>query len=640
MKQCVICLLCCLFELIGYADIVHVFEQTETDGQAVQISDRQLITGMPWSTQTAPIKSGYIFTHWTISTKQDFESRDEWGRAFDVATFMLYEDTTLTAHYLPETLDEDGDGVADGYEIYWYGNLNQGPLSDTDEDGFTFAEELANGTNPVMPDDDDEGPVRYVDGSLLQYNPLNMPSCIFRSEPEGVLFATKADVVRAGTFETSEDIGSFSSGTAKFAYWLVNGVAQRDEWGRTIDVIAFNMPTVKVEVVAVTASDEETRQKLYWYGRTDVSMESDTDGDGMTFAEELVAGLNPLMPDDDDEGPVRYADGQILQYNPWNMYSYTIRSDPEGALCATVTEYVKAGLMVEPASYSPCSSTFAYWKMNGVALRDEFGRAIDSGAFQMPTTSVELVAVSVADANDRQKIYWYGTTGIPMESDTDGDGFSFAEELANGTNPLMYDDEDEGPVRYADSALHETNLQPYEQVTGAVVDEKYEAFPTFEGAANFHDVYMDALIGKGGRENLMECFEFPEAHQVFVYDKRRPRDAQLWHLLGEYEKSAAVDTLRTDWCYWKALSLRKLGREAEARAIGEAMVKKGSAKLDDYVYVELTDEIDIPDAVMKLRGTYKNLMTLTYDNTRTRMQSTKMEAVNVKEKSPMELFAV
>lgn len=61
-------------------------------------------------------------------------------------------------------------------------------------------------------------------------------------------------------------------------------------------------------------------------------------------------------------------------------------------------------------------------------------------------------------------------------------------------------------------------------------------------------------------------------------------------------------------------------------------------KLDDYVYVELTDEIDIPDAVVKLRGTYKNLMTLTYDNTRTRLQSTKMEAVDVREKSPMELF--
>mgnify|MGYP003390544837 CR=1 FL=1 len=259
-KRNALLLLSCLAGLFGRADIVHVFEQTKADGQAVQISDRSLITGMPWTTQTAPVKSGYIFTHWTISTKQDFESRDEWGRASDVATFMLYEDTTLTAHYLPAAQDEDGDGVADGHEIYWYGNLNQGPTSDTDGDGFAFAEELANGTNPVMPDDDDEGPVRYVDGSLLQYNPLNMPSCIFRSEPEGVLFATKSDIVRAGTYETSEDIGSFSSGTAKFAYWLVNGVAQADEWGRSIDMIAFNMPTVIVEVVAVTANDEETRQ--------------------------------------------------------------------------------------------------------------------------------------------------------------------------------------------------------------------------------------------------------------------------------------------------------------------------------------------------------------------------------------------
>ena len=47
--------------------------------------------------------------------------------------------------------------------------------------------------------------------------------------------------------------------------------------------------------------------------------------------------------------------------------------------------------------------------------------------------------------------------------------------------------------------------------------------------------------------------------------------------------SAAVDTLRTDFCYEKGLSLLKLGRVDEARAIGEAMVKKGSAKLDDYV---------------------------------------------------------
>ena len=133
-------------------------------------------------------------------------------------------------------------------------------------------------------------------------------------------------------------------------------------------------------------------------------------------------------------------------------------------------------------------------------------------------------------------------------------------------------------------------------------------FPTFEGAANFHDTYMDALLLKGGElekagdvkgavKLYEECFDFPEAHQVFVFDKRRPRDVQVWYALGcawerlgdaakarEYfEKAAAMDTLRTDYCYWKALCLMKLGRDAEARAIGEAMVRKGATHLDDYV---------------------------------------------------------
>ncbi len=135
-----------------------------------------------------------------------------------------------------------------------------------------------------------------------------------------------------------------------------------------------------------------------------------------------------------------------------------------------------------------------------------------------------------------------------------------------------------------------------------------EHFPTFEGAANLHDYYVDALLLKGAELEKQgdmkgalklynECFEFPAAHQVFVYDKRRPRDVQIWHALGRayaklgdaavakgyYAKGAAVDTLRTDYCYWKALCLKKLGHDAEAKAIGTAMVKKGSKTYDDYV---------------------------------------------------------
>ena len=133
--------------------------------------------------------------------------------------------------------------------------------------------------------------------------------------------------------------------------------------------------------------------------------------------------------------------------------------------------------------------------------------------------------------------------------------------------------------------------------------------PTFEGAANMHDIYVDALLGKaaelekagdykGALALYAETDEYPANQQVFVEQtKRRPRDAQVWYRMGcaweklgraevargIFEQVASVDTLRTDYCYEKALAMMKLGRTAEARAIGEAMVRKGSVKLDDYV---------------------------------------------------------
>ena len=146
----------------------------------------------------------------------------------------------------------------------------------------------------------------------------------------------------------------------------------------------------------------------------------------------------------------------------------------------------------------------------------------------------------------------------------------------------------------------------YDRILGIL---RTSFIPTFEGAADMHDIYVDALVLKaaelekagdvaGAISLYEETEEFPENQQVFVeFTKRRPRDAQVWHLMGcAYERlgdalkarewfrrSAAVDTLRTDWCYWKALSLRKLGDEAAAQAIGEAMRSRGSAVLEDYV---------------------------------------------------------
>lgn len=60
--------------------------------------------------------------------------------------------------------------------------------------------------------------------------------------------------------------------------------------------------------------------------------------------------------------------------------------------------------------------------------------------------------------------------------------------------------------------------------------------------------------------------------------------------------------------------------------------------VDNYVKIILTDEEEIMDGINKLRTIYKNIMELEYDNKRTRARSEITDAVNIEQKSPLELF--
>ncbi len=59
---------------------------------------------------------------------------------------------------------------------------------------------------------------------------------------------------------------------------------------------------------------------------------------------------------------------------------------------------------------------------------------------------------------------------------------------------------------------------------------------------------------------------------------------------------------------------------------------------DDYIHITLTDELDIPDALGKLRTIYPNLMKLDYDNQRTRSDVSVGTAFQPQQRSPLELF--
>lgn len=164
---------------------------------------------------------------------------------------------------------------------------------------------------------------------------------------------------------------------------------------------------------------------------------------------------------------------------------------------------------------------------------------------------------------------------------------------------------------------HKTAVKRYyplaqEVVTGTFVGE-YDYvldllencyFPTREGVASFHEVYVDALLCagyqkaaagdcKGAIELYNKSFEYPMNHQVFLVDERSPRDAQAYYFIGEayekmgqkskaktyYKKAAEVDTKLSFCRYWKGLALEKLGRKAEAKAIYEALLAEGKAAI-------------------------------------------------------------
>ena len=87
------------------------------------------------------------------------------------------------------------------------------------------------------------------------------------------------------------------------------------------------------------------------------------------------------------------------------------------------------------------------------------------------------------------------------------------------------------------------------------------------------------------------------------------------------------------------LHLRPLAPRHDLRQIRGTFAEiSGGHPSEDYLHIILTDEEDVPEAVGKLRLIYPNLMKLSYDNTRTRVNQVIDGAEDVRRKTPLELF--
>lgn len=441
-------------------------------------SDEFLETANTYSTDIAPESwSGFHFTHWSNTSYPATSYRDPWGRSLNPISFVLLEDTTCTAHHLPEARDSDGDGVPDWYEIEYFGDLSRPAADDGDGDGIALSAEFAGGTHPLYGNAAAVGGVAYADSALVTVNLAGFVGYTLRSEPAGTV--DESATVETGTLVTTPDL----SGNADFGYWALDGVRQEDAWGRSLPQFSFTVTTEDREAVAYLFpgdSDGDGVADAYeqgFFGTLYHDENFDRDGDGITLLAEYTGGTNPLHGNSSQDGGVAWADSELVTVNFAGFSRYTLTSVPVGTVNESAV--VPDGTVVTtPEMAQP---DFGFWELDGVRQQDAWGVALRQLSFPVDGAERSAVAHLFSEdsdgdgVNDGFEQFHFGTLANDGASDTDGDGLTLLTEFAGGTHPLFGDSSQDGGVAWGDSEMVVVNLQPYErlakvQVGGILTD--------------------------------------------------------------------------------------------------------------------------------------------------------------------------
>ena len=486
------------FLLVGQASAATVnFVQTavnDADGSplAAVSSDQWLETAATYSTVTAPaVFDSYRFIYWTFSSAPGIAYRDAWGRSLNPPAVLLLEATTATAHYLPDALDSDGDGIPDWFEIEYYGSLANDADSDTDGDGLTLLQEYTDGTHPLYANSSHAGGVSTADSELITCNLANYASYTIGSDPTGIVSQTAFGP--PGTGVTTPDLAA----NPDFAYWTLDGVRQTDAWGRALSVVTFTLATANRAIVVTLLSDDSDGDGLpdaweqRYLGTLDNDANSDADTDGVTLAQEYAAGTNPLYADTAQAGGVSYADSASVTVNLANFKRYTLSSDPAGSVSETAT--VTPGTTVTSPNLT--EADFAYWTLDGVRQVDAWGVALRQIRFPVTDTDRAAVATFLTGDTDGDGLpdaweqYYLGNLSHAATDVPAGGEPNLLEIYLAGTNPLFAQSSAAGGVSYADSALTVVNLQLFDALSqvqvGGTLSAVYSPNPHFVTGWNF-----------------------------------------------------------------------------------------------------------------------------------------------------------
>ena len=110
-------------------------------------------------------------------------------------------------------------------------------------------------------------------------------------------------------------------------------------------------------------------------------------------------------------------------------------------------------------------------------------------------------------------------------------------------------------------------------------------------------------------------------------------------IMVELKQKGALSVTPLPLVPWRELRyLKGTYEELMSRKTYEVYPIDEDGALQDFYYLSLTDEEDVPNAVQRLRSVYKNLLQLDYDNKRSQTNGELALMQKIAEKTPMELI--
>ena len=396
-------------------------------------------------TLTAPqTSSGFTFAYWTLNAVR---WEDASGQGDNPATFTANSAVDAVAIYFPTAEDLDTDGLPDWWEWRYWGNLAQTATTNPDGDAFANAEEYLRGQHPRLHNLHEHGGVsrRRSPNFIVIQDTATYALVTERSDPAGVIQQQR--VVVKGVPITTVTPPDSSAGW-QFTGWLKDGL--RWDMPTSWQPITFT-PTADTTLVArytLGTQDSDTDglldwKELRWFESLQYTNTSDPDADGFTIAEEEVRGFSSLAHNELSPGGISRRRSPTFYVDTTGRLMYRQTSDP--ATILEQTEYFPAGTVVtlpDKTNHTFANYKFAWWDINGVRQEDASGVAL--GGLSLPLTVPITATARYFDPNvdtdldgilDWNEWYHYGTLANNATSDTDGDGFTYAQELTRNQSP-------------------------------------------------------------------------------------------------------------------------------------------------------------------------------------------------------------